>query len=609
MNKRKSLILSVIFILFFLLLPLSGALFYTTNCEAEYVQSVDVWGVTHSIKLSDLRRQQQLIKSLPENLEEALAHVDHVINVLSFEPKKTKRKVSEEEQAKAEAYEDLTAKFQINKDDISHYGSIRERIIYALTYSEYIENLETGTDVLSEGIGALTGDKWVINNIAKCKRDYYGLEIIAPPLLLDYGLNEVLHDHVSDIIALVMVVCVSILFYSLYKNYEFGSTTKGKGIIVGCSMLLAAGVFCIYVVNLGLASYFLKLPKLTLPLQALDSFVYCHYLVTIGAFIIIWLLMKLLFWILLFYIIICCISKEKNKLLCSAAGLFVLAEFVASRYSGENPILVLFREINIFSALTFDRFFNRYLNLNIANNAVDRMNVFLLIFGSLLIGSFVVVRFRLKGLEKNAQNKMMQDFYSEIDLRYQESRRLFHDFHNHLMAIKALNECGDREGTDKYIRELTERLRDSMMPVKTGSKVVDMFLFKKTGQAKEQRVPIEYTVGCSLKNTKIPEFDLCGILGNLLDNGLEALRDLPEEQRTIRLSIQNKNDMLYIACENPYQGERREADGKFITTKTDEKYHGIGLASIQRLCKKYMGNMQISTDNNIFRVEILINDI
>lgn len=609
MNKRKSLILSVIFILFFLLLPLSGALFYTTNCEAEYVQSVDVWGITHSIKLSDLKRQQQLIRSLPENMEEALAHVDHVINVLSFEPKKNKHKVTAEEQAKVDAYEDLTAKFQINKDDLAHYNSIRERIVYAMTYSEYVENLEVGTDILSDGIGALTGDKWVINNIAKCKRDYYGLEIISPPLVLDYGLNEVLHDRVSDIIALVMVVCVCVLFYTLYKNYEFGSTTKGKGIIVGCSMLLAAGVFCIYVVNLGLASYFLKLPKLTLPLQALDGFVYCHYLVTIGAFIIMWLLMKLLFWVLLFYIIICCISREKNKLLCSAAGLFVLAEFVASRYSGENPILVLLREINIFSALTFERFFNRYLNLNIANNAVDRMTVFLLFFGAFLVGASIVVRFRLKGLEKNAQNKMMQDFYSEIDLRYQESRRLFHDFHNHLMAIKALNECGDREGTDKYIRELTERLQDSMMPVKTGSKVVDMFLFKKTGQAKEQRVAIEYTVGCSLKNTKIPEFDLCGILGNLLDNGLEALRDLPEEQRTLHLSIQNKNDMLYIACENPFQGERRETDGKFATTKADEKHHGIGLGSIQRLCKKYMGNMQISTADNIFRVEILINDI
>ena len=291
------------------------------------------------------------------------------------------------------------------------------------------------------------------------------------------------------------------------------------------------------------------------------------------------------------------------------AGVLIVAEFAVSRYHGENPILVLFREINIFSGLTFERFFNRYLNLNIANNAVDRMTVFLLCFGALLVGSAVVVRFRLKGLEKNAQNKMMQDFYSEIDLRYQESRRLFHDFHNHLMAIKALNECGDREGTDKYIRELTERLQDSMMPVKTGSKVVDMFLFKKTGQAKEQRVPIEYTVGCSLKNTKIPEFDLCGILGNLLDNGLEALRDLPEEQRTLHLSIQNKNDMLYIACENPFQGERRETDGKFATTKADEKHHGIGLGSIQRLCKKYMGNMQISTADNIFRVEILINDI
>jgi len=319
--------------------------------------------------------------------------------------------------------------------------------------------------------------------------------------------------------------------------------------------------------------------------------------------------MKLLFWLLLFYIIISCLSKKKNKLLCSMAGLFVIAEFVASRYSGENPILVLFREINICSALTFERFFNRYLNLNIFNNAVDRMTVFLLFFGAFLVGASIVVRFRLRGLEKNAQNKMMQDFYSEIDLRYQESRRLFHDFHNHLMAIKALNECGDREGTDKYIKELTERLQDSMMPVKTGSKVVDMFLFKKTAQAKEQRVPVEYTVGCSLKTTKIPEFDLCGILGNLLDNGLEALQDMPEEQRMIKLSIQNKNDMLYISCENPYQGERRETEGRFATTKADEKHHGIGLSSIQRLCKKYMGNMQISTDDNIFRVEILINDI
>ena len=280
---------------------------------------------------------------------------------------------------------------------------------------------------------------------------------------------------------------------------------------------------------------------------------------------------------------------------------------VLSQYEGNASLPVFLREINVFSAVRPERFFNRYLNLNIAGSAISRLSVFLLGWGAVFVPGVIWAAKRLKRFQLQVQKKVQTAYYEEINQRYQETRQMWHDFHNHLLAIQSLHESGDAEGANRYVKELTEQIDHNLLPAKTGCNPVDMLLFKKNQLAVGKGITCRFIVGCSLAETGISEFDLCSILGNLMDNAIEAVEELPAENRFVELTIKKQKEMMYLSCENPYSGERKQERGQFLTTKTDSVRHGIGLASIRQISKKYRGYINIQTENHIFLVQVLLN--
>ena len=100
--------------------------------------------------------------------------------------------------------------------------------------------------------------------------------------------------------------------------------------------------------------------------------------------------------------------------------------------------------------------------------------------------------------------------------------------------------------------------------------------------------------------------DLCSIFGNALDNAFESVKQISnEEKELLRLQFSQKN-FLIIRFENYYENELLFDKGNFITTKKDHYSHGYGIKSIKSIIKKYDGNVRITTENNWFRLVILI---
>ena len=99
---------------------------------------------------------------------------------------------------------------------------------------------------------------------------------------------------------------------------------------------------------------------------------------------------------------------------------------------------------------------------------------------------------------------------------------------------------------------------------------------------------------------------MCSVIGNLLDNALEAVKAVSSEERIIELNLKRQQGMLFISCKNPYKGEIKTENGRLITSKNDKKNHGIGISSIEQVCQKYQGTMEIQTDNEVFHVLVLL---
>lgn len=102
------------------------------------------------------------------------------------------------------------------------------------------------------------------------------------------------------------------------------------------------------------------------------------------------------------------------------------------------------------------------------------------------------------------------------------------------------------------------------------------------------------------RSTNIRSLDLVAILGNLLDNALEAVQKLPPSDRLARLYIRRVNEMLVIKVENRFDGELQEEDGRFRSSK-EGGIHGWGIESVRAAAAKYDGVVCFSHDSQWFR--------
>ena len=103
----------------------------------------------------------------------------------------------------------------------------------------------------------------------------------------------------------------------------------------------------------------------------------------------------------------------------------------------------------------------------------------------------------------------------------------------------------------------------------------------------------------------IASFDLAIILGNLLDNAIEAVAEL-EKERQIKTNINYDKGRLIILVENPYQGERVKDGNRYLSTNKELSQHGLGLENVKSVLQKYDGSMDINQRSNIFSVSLLL---
>jgi len=139
---------------------------------------------------------------------------------------------------------------------------------------------------------------------------------------------------------------------------------------------------------------------------------------------------------------------------------------------------------------------------------------------------------------------------------------------------------------------------------KSGNAEVDGILNYKIHEAKKQKIEVDLNLHIPEK-LNIQPFDLVAVLGNLLDNAIEATSKL-EEDKKIKVSIELERNVLYVSVTNPFRGELLYKDNKLKTTHKDEENHGLGLNSVQKSIEKYNGTINIRHTDKIFCVDVLL---
>ena len=608
--KRKTYLLPALIILVTTLF--NGILFYSTKCSVEYMQTKNVWGASQFLRLSDYRRQQKLLSQLPKDPSRAEESLDVILASLQKLSRIQSSYLSEKrkEEELSEGREEFLSKpyvTDIQENDLSNYLRLRELLSGAAQYAEYREAVVQGADDVASLLFPIRMDERCINNALQCKRDYATTDPLYLMPALDNSLNLVLQYHPTDLLAFLMLVLMSLVLYDGVRKQSSDPAVSVRSLEGTFLFFSLTGLLCLYLSNLLITRSVFGLPSFFIPIQSLEAFYTCPYSITVGAFLCLWLLLKICTQFLLLFLCLLALSGKRPRLSMLLVLFFLAGEFCLSNYDGFVPFKALLREINLFSGMTAERFFNRYLTVGFTVQALPRLRLFLVCFTLPLLALTVLFFRRLRGFWETAGASLQKKYFEEIDKRYQETRRLWHDFNNHLLTIKALYGTGQAREAENYIEALSLQSRQNLLPAKTGSNAVDLLLFQKSQTAKELRLQITFTIACDLKKYSFREYDLCSILGNLLDNAMEASSEFKEGAPEILLRMEEQGGMLFLSCQNGYLSERKRKGNQLLTTKKDAANHGMGLLSVERICRKYGGSMEILARDGKFLVTLLLN--
>ena len=202
--------------------------------------------------------------------------------------------------------------------------------------------------------------------------------------------------------------------------------------------------------------------------------------------------------------------------------------------------------------------------------------------------------------------KRKLDIYgNQIEVILESEKKLKnirHDMKHHINEIKIL--CMQAKKTEllKYLNEMTYFIEDSKQIVSSGNADVDSLLNYMLKNAKD--VLKEVNVICKLPEHMHHSFDINIILGNLLENAIEASKK--SEEKKLNLNISYSKGILSIFISNSYNGEIKENEKGLLTTKQKKNEHGIGLKSVNQIVEKYNGIMSTLYNENMFHVKLLL---
>ena len=258
--------------------------------------------------------------------------------------------------------------------------------------------------------------------------------------------------------------------------------------------------------------------------------------------------------------------------------------------------------------------YDRYPSLMVIMPVILLLLLFSVMFGVKLFQDMICWnREKSSRIILEKQVSSLQEHMGEMERVYSGIRGMRHDMKNTISVIMQLA-AGKEEELQAYLEELNETMDRLEFRFKTGNTVVDILLNMKYHEIASTVPDLQMDV----EGLQFPEklfiqsYDIGIILGNALDNAMEACRKLkakePGAEAFIRISSFQKRELFFLKVENSFDGRllRRRQNEFPVTDKADRENHGIGLANIKSTAEKYQGTMDFRVKGRVFILSVMM---
>ena len=201
----------------------------------------------------------------------------------------------------------------------------------------------------------------------------------------------------------------------------------------------------------------------------------------------------------------------------------------------------------------------------------------------------------------------MQIHYQDLKLTLSENRKIQHDIKNHLISLDYMLKHEKYDEAREYLDNVIGIQNSSAGYPETGNIALDAMIQTKKIQARQQGIHLKTEI--AFKELKyIEPYALTIVLGNLLDNAITATLKNDDKHREISLKIKTEQDAVFIRVKNFYSEELVKKGDRFISTKTNPHEHGRGLKNVKEVIDNYFGNLDITTQDSVFKVSVMMED-
>ncbi len=198
---------------------------------------------------------------------------------------------------------------------------------------------------------------------------------------------------------------------------------------------------------------------------------------------------------------------------------------------------------------------------------------------------------------------LQREHYRQLSRQVEQSRKWAHDLRHHMRLLRGMARQGQQEALLNYLDNYETHLDEQEVTTFSDHPAADAILChysaraRKAGAIYDVRLPLP-------ADLPFPADELGVLLGNLLENALDALDRQSGGERRLYLRGNSSDGKMRLLLENTFSGPLREKDGKFLSTKHSGA--ALGLRSVTSIAEKYGGLADFSAQDGVFRSQVMI---
>ena len=249
-------------------------------------------------------------------------------------------------------------------------------------------------------------------------------------------------------------------------------------------------------------------------------------------------------------------------------------------------------------------------SIEVALNPRNTLILFLINIGAFLI-YFIVTQLILeqnRNLELTERNHWLatQNLqYEYLRAKITDARRAKHDVRHHIALMQRYLRAGDYAALESYLEQYQQSLPDDDLPAFCENTTVNTVLAYFAQRARAAGV--SFTAKGNLPDFPgVDETDLTVLLGNLLENALDACAAETGAQKKVSVLLRTDPCTIWIAVDNTFSGTLKpDRKGSYLSSKHPGR--GVGLLSVQAAAEKYGGVCRFEADGTMFRASVMLN--